>query len=202
MRSIIVRRTRLRNSLAILSLYYPIQPVSWLSPITAQPRMHGPRPAAGSTPHCRHAPGAVAAALADTECGVRFWLVAAAEYQQGPAGHMCMHVKTGMHMRPGQGPAWSCIYCKRLALPPPTSACGASGRGAPQSTTRPAPGPRAPSRLWDLAQCAARIGFEAETAAFAEGNFNIIRHPTDHPKTQTHEHPLLPCYEKPHSVLI
>ena len=47
-------------------------------------------------------------------------------------------------------------------------------RGAPQSNTGPVPGPRprAPSRLWDLAQCAAQIGFEAETAAFAEGNFN------------------------------
>ena len=54
----------------------------------------------------------------------------------------------------------------------PWPAGGASGRGAPQSTTGPAPGPRAPSRLWDLAQCAAQIGFEAETAAFAEGNFN------------------------------
>jgi len=61
------------------------QRASWPA---AQPRMHGPRPAAGATPHCRHAPGAVAAALADTECGVRGWLVAAAEYQQGPAGHM------------------------------------------------------------------------------------------------------------------
>ena len=74
------------------------QRASWPA---AQPRMHGPRPAAGATPHCRHAPGAVAAALADTGCGVRVWLVPAAEYQQGPAGHMCMHmhVKTGMHMR-------------------------------------------------------------------------------------------------------
>ena len=56
----------------------------------------------------------------------------------------------------------------------PRPAGGASGRGAPQSTTGPAPGPRAPSRLWDLAQCAAQIGFEAETAAFAEGNFNTF----------------------------
>ena len=43
----------------------------------------------------------------------------------------------------------------------PRPAGGASGRGAPQSTTGPAPGPRAPSRLWNLAQCAAQIGFEA-----------------------------------------
>ena len=106
------------------------QRASWPA---AKPRMHGPRPAAGATPHCRHAPGAVAAALADTGCGVRVWLVAAAEYQQGPAGHMCMHmhVKTGMHMRPGQGPAWSCIYCKRLALLPST-ATGRPGQQAVQ----------------------------------------------------------------------
>ena len=58
--------------------------------------------------------------------------------------------------------------------PRPAGAGGASGRGAPQSTTGPSPGPRAPSRLWDLAQCAAQIGFEAETAAFAEGNNNLI----------------------------
>ena len=123
----------------------------------------------------------MAAALADTECGVRVWLVAAAEYQQGPAGHMCMHVKTGMHMRPGQGPAWSCIYCKRLhvALVPSTST-GCPGQQevqvagmhpkAPLDLPQ-APG-RPPARLWDLAQCTAQIGFEAETAAFAEGNFN------------------------------
>ena len=43
----------------------------------------------------------------------------------------------------------------------PRPAGGASGRGAPQRTTGPASGPRAPSRLWDLAQCAAKIGFEA-----------------------------------------
>ena len=56
----------------------------------------------------------------------------------------------------------------------PRPAGGASGRGAPQSTTGPTPGPRTPSRLKDLAQCAAQIGFKAETAAFAEGNFNIM----------------------------
>ena len=100
------------------------QRASWPA---AQFRMHGPRP--GATPHFRHAPGAVATALADTGHGVRVWLVAAAEYQQGPAGHMCMHVKTGMHMRPGQGPAWSCIYCKRLAsLPSQSTSTGRPGQ--------------------------------------------------------------------------
>ena len=106
-----------------------------LASCTAATQLRGPMP--GATPHPRHSPGAVATAPAGARCGVRGWLVAAADYQQGPAGHghmtLCMHVKTGMHMRPGQGPwpAWSCIYCKRLALLPSTST-GRPGQRAVQ----------------------------------------------------------------------
>ena len=72
--------------------------------------------------------------------------------------------------RPGLGQGPACIYCKRLARVPPTS----TGHPA-ASRRRKWPGcalkhhqtcPRAPLRLWNTAQCAAKVGLKPRPRHF------------------------------------